>query len=426
MLEKAEYDKIDEVIYKYRHDSGLNAFIIPKKGYSKKYAVFATRYGSINNEFIDPYSGNNIKMPEGVAHFLEHKLFDQKEGSIMDKFSKLGSSPNAYTSFNKTVYLFSCTGKFSENLELLLSFVQNPYFTETSVEKEKDIIKQEINMYRDNPGWRSFFNLLESLYTENPVRKDIVGNLESIEEIDKDMLYKCYNIFYHPSNMVILVVGDVDAEDVFKQINSSITTKYKNPEIKRIFPTESCEINKEYSEEKMPVAIPLFQIGFKDDANNLKRDELLMREVLIKILLEILTGRSSQLYNQLYEEGLINSTFEFDYTGEENYAYSVIGGESKDPDRVREKMFDTIDYMLKNGVAKEVFERVKKAMYGRTIRWFNSLEKISEVFISSYFKNINLFDYFDIYDKINLEYLSSIMKEHFRLDRFAMSVIKGV
>lgn len=154
MPEKLEFNKINEIIYKYKHKSGLNAFVIPKEGYSKKYAIFATHYGSIDNEFIDPYSdnGSSVKMPEGIAHFLEHKLFDQKEGSIMDKFSKLGSNPNAYTSFNRTVYSFSCTDKFSENFELLLSFVQNPYFTETSVEKEKDIIKQEINMYRDNRG----------------------------------------------------------------------------------------------------------------------------------------------------------------------------------------------------------------------------------------------------------------------------------
>jgi predicted Zn-dependent peptidase len=429
MLKKIECNKIDEVIYKYRHNSGLDVCIIPKKGYLKKYAIFATHYGSIDNEFTDPYGDNrdnSIKVPEGIAHFLEHKLFDQKEGSIMDKFAELGSSPNAYTSFNRTVYSFSCTEKFSENFKLLLNFVQNPYFTETGVEKEKDIIKQEINMYRDNPGWRSFFNLLKSLYKENPVRKDIVGNIESIDRINKDMLYKCYNVFYHPSNMVIFVIGDVDINQIFDQVDSLIISNLENPEIKRIFPEDSPEINKEYTEERMSVAIPIFQMGFKDDISNIKDEELITREVTMKILLEILIGRSSKLYSQLYEDGLINNTFEFDYTNEENYAYSIIGGESKEPYKVREKLFEIIECMLKNGVCEEAFERVKKATYGRTIRWFNSLEKVSEIFISSYFKKNNVFDYFNIYDKINLEYLTKLMKEHFKLDRFAISVIKGV
>ncbi|NSW90725.1 MAG: insulinase family protein [Firmicutes bacterium] len=426
MQETLKFDKIGEVMHKYRHDSGLNAFVIPKKGYSKKYTVFATHYGSINNEFIDPYDNNTIKMPEGIAHFLEHKLFDQKEGSIMDKFSELGSSPNAYTSFNKTVYLFSCTERFDENLGLLLSFVQNPYFTELGVEKEKDIIKQEINMFRDNPGWRAFFNLLESLYVMNPVKNDIVGNHESIEKIDKEMLYKCYNIFYHPSNMVIFVIGDVDEERVFNRIESSISKKHKIGKIKRLFPEEPKEINREYIEEKMPVATPIFQMGFKDDTYNLKGEELLMREIAVKILLEIFMGRSSQLYNKLYEEGLINNTFEFDYTAEENYAYSTIGGESIEPGKVKEKIIDTVCFLLKDGLNKEDFQRVKKSLYGKLIRWFNSLEKVSEMFISGYFKGINIFDYFNIYDKINLEYLNHVMKGHFNLDRFAVSVIQGI
>ena len=176
----------------------------------------------------------------------------------------------------------------------------------------------------------------------------------------------------------------------------------------------------------MSVAIPIFQMGFKDDISNIKDEELITREVTMKILLEILIGRSSKLYSQLYEDGLINNTFEFDYTNEENYAYSIIGGESKEPYKVREKLFEIIECMLKNGVCEEAFERVKKATYGRTIRWFNSLEKVSEIFISSYFKKNNVFDYFNIYDKINLEYLTKLMKEHFKLDRFAISVIKGV
>ncbi len=233
-----EYKNIDETVYIHEHSSGLKSFVVPKKGYSKKYATFATHYGSINNEFVMHGEKDAIRVPDGIAHFLEHKLFEQKDGSVMDKFSQLGSNPNAYTSFAQTVYLFSCTDRFKENFQLLLDFVQNPFITEESVEKEKDIIAQEIRMYEDDPNWRVFFNLLDAFYVNNPVKIDIAGTVESISKIDREVLYKCYNTFYHPSNMMILVVGDVEPEEVFKQIEDSVVAKSSKPEIKRIFPDE--------------------------------------------------------------------------------------------------------------------------------------------------------------------------------------------
>ena len=197
IIDKIEYDKAGETLYRYEHSSGLKAFVLPKKGYSKKYAAFATNYGSIDNEFIVPGDKKPTRVPDGIAHFLEHKLFEQEDGNVMDKFSRLGSNPNAYTGFNQTVYLFSCTDRFDDNFRLLLDYVQNPYITEESVEKEKGIIGQEIMMYQDNPGWRAFFNLLGALYRKMPVRIDIAGTIESISKIDRDTLYTCYNTFYH-------------------------------------------------------------------------------------------------------------------------------------------------------------------------------------------------------------------------------------
>ncbi|MFZ5989596.1 MAG: EF-P 5-aminopentanol modification-associated protein YfmH, partial [Bacillota bacterium] len=263
-IKAIEYRNIDEVMYMHEHESGLKSFVVPKRGYSKKYATFATHYGSINNEFVVPGESTATKVPDGIAHFLEHKLFEQKDGSVMDKFSKLGSNPNAYTSFAQTVYLFSCTDRFDENFDLLLNFVQNPYITEESVEKEKDIIGQEIRMYDDNAGWRVFFNLLDAFYEKNPVKIDIAGSIESIGRINKDVLYKCYNTFYHPSNMVVLVVGDVEPDKVFTQIEKNIAINKSNPEIKRLFPDEPDRINKNYIEQSLAVAMPLFQMGFKD------------------------------------------------------------------------------------------------------------------------------------------------------------------
>ena len=423
-IKTIRFEKINEIMHMYEHSSGLKAFVIPKKGYSKKYATFATHYGSINNEFVVPGEKEAIRVPDGIAHFLEHKLFEQKDGSVMDKFSALGSSPNAYTSFNQTVYLFSCTDKFDENFQLLLNYVQNPYITDESVEKEKGIIGQEIQMYQDDPEWRVFFNLLQAFYRENTVRIDIAGTIESISQINKEVLYKCYNTFYHPSNMVILVVGDVDHEKVFEQVEESIKIKQEKPEIKRIFPEEPDTVFKNYVEAKLAVATPIFQAGFRDNISEVKGIEALRREVAVKILLNMIMGRSSALYNELYNEGLINSTFDYDYTIEESYAYSMFGGESPDPEKVRDRIVQAIKDIQRNGLDRNSYDRIRKAMTGRFLKQLNSVERISHTFMSVYFKGVTIFDYFDVYDKITFEYVNSTFAEHFNLDNLALSVIK--
>ena len=421
-----EYKKVDETVHVYEHKSGLKAFVIPKKGYSKKYATFATHYGSINREFIAPGDKSSITAPDGIAHFLEHKLFEQKDGSVMDKFSELGSNPNAYTGFSQTVYLFSCTDRFDENFKLLLDFVQNPYITEESVEKEKGIIGQEINMYQDDPGWRSFFNLLGAFYEMNPVRIDIAGTADSISKINKDILYKCYNTFYTPSNMVICVVGDVAPEEVFRQVESSISNSSSLSDIKRIFPEESKGLNNNYIEQKLAVSTPIFQAGFKDMKTYAKGMECLRREISIRLLLEMIMGKSSVLYSQLYNEGLINNTFEFDYTIEENYAFSMFGGESANPLKVKERISEAIGGLQKNGLDYKNYERIRRAMNGRFIKQLNSVERISYTFTSVYFKDVIIFDYLDIYDKITFGYVNEIFREHFNLDNLALSVVMPV
>ena len=423
-ISTVRYNNIDETMHIYEHKSGLKAFVIPKKGYFKKYATFSTHYGSINTEFIVPGENNATRTPDGVAHFLEHKLFEQKDGSVMDKFSALGSNPNAYTGFSQTVYLFSCTNKFTENFGLLLDFVQNPYITAESVEKEKGIIGQEIKMYEDDPGWRAFFNLLKAFYKNNPVRVDIAGSTESISKIDKDILYKCYNTFYHPSNMVILVVGDVEPQEVFEQVEKNINAVAPKPEITRFFPREIERVNADYTEQGLAVSTPLFQMGFKDNRLDTKGIEVLQHEVAVKILLEMIMGKSSAFYNQLYSEGLINSTFESDFTIEESYAFSMFGGESVDPQKVREKISEEINRIQGSGLDRNNYERIRRALNGRLIRQMNSIERISHTFISVYFKDINIFNYFDVYDKITFEYINKIFKEHFNLDNLALSVIK--
>lgn len=421
-----EYGKLNETMHIYEHESGLRAFVIPKKGYYKKFATFATHYGSINNEFIIPGENKSIRVPDGIAHFLEHKLFEQKDGSVMNKFSELGSSPNAYTGFGQTVYLFSCTDRFDENFSLLLDFVQNPYITEESVEKEKGIIGQEIRMYEDDPGWRVFFNLLKSYYINNPVSIDIAGTAESIGEIDREILYKCYNTFYHPSNMVILVVGDVDPSSVFEQVMKGLIVKTAKSAITRIFPDEPEALNRNYTEQTLAVSVPLFQMGFKGTNTTMKGIELLKYESVLKILLEMIMGKSSELYSRLYSEGLINSSFDSDCTVEEGYIFSMFGGESAEPLKVQDRIAAEIRGLNENGLDKASFERIKRALFGRFIKQLNSVERISHTFISVYFKGLNMFDYYDIYDRISYEYSEQIFREHFNPDKMALSVVKPV
>lgn len=418
-----EYNKINEVMHVYEHESGLKVHVIPKKGYSKKYAAFSTHYGSINSEFVVPGEKEATRVPDGIAHFLEHKLFEQKDGSVMDKFAKLGSSPNAYTGFDQTVYLFSCTDKFEDNFKLLLDYVQNPYLTDESVEKEKGIIGQEIRMYEDNAGWRSFFNLLGAFYEKNPVRIDIAGTIESIGKINKEILYTCYNTFYHPSNMVIVVVGDVDPQSVFELAEKSLVKKDERKPIERVFPQEGNGLKKNYVEQSLAVATPLFQMGFRDNRLD-KGLDMLKHEIGVKLLLEMILGKSSGLYSELYGDGLINSTFETDFTIEENYAFSMFGGESTDPEKVKGKLLAEIESIKKKGLDKNSYERIKKSMSGRFLRQLNSVERISRLFISVYFKGVNMFDYFEVYDKITFEYITELFNEHFNPDNLALSVIK--
>lgn len=419
-----EYKKYKELFYRYEHPSGLNCIVIPKKGYYKKYATFSTQYGSVDNEFVIPGEVEPTKVPDGIAHFLEHKLFEQKDGSVMDKFASLGSKPNAFTSFNQTVYLFSCTDLFNENFKLLLNFVQNPYITDESVEREKKIIGQEINMYRDDPGWRVNFNLLKAMYKHHPVRYDIAGTIDSISEITKETLYKCYNTFYHPSNMIITVVGDVDHIKVFEQVENCIQTSEKAPEIKRIFPKESTDINKSYIEQNMPVSTPLFYIGFKDSNFDLESAEILRYEIAVKLLLSMIMGKSSKLYEELYDKGLINSSFEMDFSLEKSYAYSMLGGESVNPEQVQESIVKEIKLLKKQGLDQEAFNRLIKASMGRFIRQLNSLEAISRSFINLYFKGVTMFDYLDVYDKMKFDYITDVFESHFDINRMALSVIK--
>jgi len=419
-------DILREKIYFHKLDNGLEIFILPKKDYTKKYAIFGTRYGSIDNKFIIPGEKEATEVPEGIAHFLEHKLFESEEGGVFNRFSKLGSNVNAYTNFNSTCYLFSCTDKFYENLSILIDFVQSPYLTDENVEKEKGIIEQEIRMYQDNPNWKVFFNGLRGLYANHPVRIDIAGTVDSIYKINKDELYKCYNTFYVPNNMVVFIVGDVDRDETYKTIEKSLKASYKklSGDVERILPEEAKGIKEKKIEEKLSVSMPLFNIAFKNTNNFLEARELLRTDIETKVLLDTVFGRSSKLYKRLYDQGLINENFETEYTFDVSYGHSVIGGESKDPESVYKAICDEIEAIKNKGLNKEDFERVKKKSIGQHISSYNSVEFIANTFISYYFKGINLFDYITELQSLDYESVSKRFNEHFDLDKGVLSLVK--
>ena len=417
-----------EEMYCGTHSSGLGIYIIPKKGYSKTYAIFGTRYGSVDSKFVVPGEKELTEVPDGIAHYLEHKMFDQPDGSnVFDKFSKYGGNANAFTSFNMTAYLFSATANIEENLETLMDYVQSPYFTAESVQKEQGIIGQEIRMYDDNGGWQLFFGLLNCLYKNHPVKKEIAGTVESISHITADYLYKCYNTFYNLSNMSIVVVGNVDAARIAQVIENGV--KKNEPfseEIKKVYPEEPKEIAKNYTEQKLSVAMPLFMLGFKDTDTGYGGDRLLKKSIEINILLKMLFGKSSSLYKDLYEEGLINNSFSLEYTMQPDYGYTSIDGESSDPKAVYDAVINEVEKVRNKGLSKEDFERIKKVMWGEYIRSQNDVEDYAVTFMQYLFMGIDYFNYYDVYKTVTFEDVQKRFDEHFVKERSALSVVNPV
>ena len=421
-----ENKTLQEKLYHFRVDPGMDLYVLPRPGYRKKYAIFSTRFGSIDNKFRIEPEQEFSDLPDGVAHFLEHKLFEDEEGNVFDRFAALGASANAYTSFTQTTYLFSCTERFAENFGVLLDFVQDPYFTEQTVQKEQGIIGQEIKMYDDHPHWRVFFNLLESLYQAHPVRNDIAGTVESISRITPELLYRCYNTFYHPSNMAVFVVGDLDPQQVYSLTAENLAARNYSPlgAIVRSFPAEPSEVLKRRAEQQLVVSEPLVFIGYKDNAvKYLKGCELMRREILMELVLDILFGTSEKFYNDLYRDDLIDENFGAEYSAESNYGYVMIGGETKDPDQLCERIMGAIETMNKVGIDEEQFERHRRKILGGYIRRFNSLEFIANNFLAYRFRETDLFELPSILQEIKLEEALALVKENLDPQRHAVSLI---
>ncbi|WP_026566495.1 EF-P 5-aminopentanol modification-associated protein YfmH [Bacillus sp. UNC41MFS5] len=422
-MEKISFDQLQEELYHEKLANGLNVYILPKKGFNKTFATFTTKYGSVDNTFVPLGKEEYVKVPDGIAHFLEHKLFEKEDGDVFQQFSRQGASANAFTSFTRTAYLFSSTSDVEKNLETLIDFVQDPYFSEKTVEKEKGIIGQEITMYDDNADWRLYFGLIQNLYQNHPVKIDIAGTIESISHITKDWLYECYNTFYHPSNMLLFIVGPVDPDSFMNQVKENQAKKeYKDmPEIKRKFENEPTESAEKRQVLEMNVQTSKCLLGIKALHVDQSGNEMLKNELTMNVLLDLLFGKSSENYNQLYNEGLIDETFSFDYTQEQGFGFAMIGGDTGEPD----KLAETLQKMLLDAKNQTVFngeqlERAKKKKIGAFLRAVNSPEYIANQFTRYAFNDMNLFDVVPTLEKITLNDVKMLASEVISEERFSV------
>ena len=418
---------IKEKAYTEKLENGLTVIVIPKKNANKKYVILGTHFGSIDNRFIMPKTGEEVFIPDGVAHFLEHKMFEQPNGTnSLDTLMALGIDANAYTTNDHTAYLFECTNNFYKGLDELMDYVQHPYFTDANVEKEKGIIGQEIRMYDDDPGWQLYMNAIDCMYKENPIKIDIAGTVESISEITPDVLYKCYNTFYHPSNMIMVICGDFVPEEIIEEVKKRLVNKETSQgEIKRIYPPKEDEINKPYKEVEMEVSNPLFAIAYKD-TEDLKenREQIVAKHIAIEIILNMIIGKSSELYKELYENGDLLAEPSLDYEFSDEYAHIIISGQSKAPEKIQEKIKEVVRKYKEKGLDSEHFNRIKKKIYGDYVVEYNSVSDIARMFLADKMKKINSFDYIEEYNTVTKEYTEEVLKNVFKEDKMVLSVIK--
>ena len=424
-----ENSKVKEKVYIEKLDNGLTVMIIPKPGVQKKYMIWGTNYGSNDNEFIVPGEEEKTTVPNGVAHFLEHKMFEQENGTnSLDVLTALGTEANAYTTNDHTAYLFECTDNFYEAMDELMDYVQHPYFTDENVEKEKGIIGQEIMMYDDYPEWKVYLNAMEAMYHNNPIKIDIVGTIETISKIDKEILYKCYETFYNPSNMAMVICGDFEPEKLIEEVKKRLIDKKSNGKIERIFKEEPEEIVKEKIEQKLEVSQPLYTIGIKDKIDNVEnsnKTDIVKKHIAIEILLNIIMGRSSKLYKELYNEGLIYSGASLDYEFSKTYAHILIAGQSTEPEKLYNKFKARVKELIENGIDENDFERNKKMIYGGYVKEYNDVTDIARMFLADYFKGINSFDYIEEINSINVEYLNQVLKDVFKESKMVLSIVKS-
>lgn len=408
---------------KIMHDSGLMILIWKTEGFSVKHALFGTRYGSVNTTFKTRDDKDFVTVPNGIAHYLEHKLFENEDCGVFELYAQTGASGNAYTTFDKTCYLFSCTDNFIPSLRILLDFVQKPYFTEETVQKEQGIIGQEIRMYEDDPNWRVFFNMLGGIYHKNPVKIDIAGTIESIAQINADLLYRCYNTFYNLHNMVLAVSGDVDEDEIIRLCDEMLIPS-ENKELMTIVPEEPYEVAQKYTEQRLEVAVPMFDLGYKSAP--VSNEEIVRCEVLSNMVLSMLADESSDFYKKLYDEGLINSAFSSETFAGEGFFVPIFGGESREPEKVAELIGEEIERRKKTGFSDEEFETVRRAYYGSLIRSLGNPESIAGGLINAGLRGTgDAFSYIEEVARVTPRDAEEFLRQRFDTNNCTLSVIRS-
>lgn len=419
-MNKLIYPKLGETLYRTVLPNGLTVMVVPKKGFTKKCAYFATKYGSIHTKFI--HKGKAITSPDGVAHYLEHKMFELPNRDVMEEFAALGANPNAFTTYFCTAYYFTCTENFEEALELLLTFVSTPYFTEESVEREQGIIAQEIRMYEDSADSRVYEDLFTAMYTHHPVKTPIAGTVESIAQITAQTLQDCYDAFYQPSNMVLTVVGDVDPEQVVELAQKTLPTEKRELAISDFGETEPLHCRGRDTGRTMDVAMPTFQLGFKCPPSE-EGEGCVLQQIIGDLAAEALMGESSELYLKLYRQGLIDGSFAAGYEDMPGVALLSCGGDSRDPEAVRKAIIEEAQELKATGVDKGLFLRLKKSALGRRYRALDSFDSLCFRLCAGHFDRSDYLEFPRLYEAVTKKQVDDFIRQNITWENCAMSVI---
>ena len=406
-------------------DNGLKVYICQKKGFGKKIGMFGTKYGSVVNDFVDITTGKRIKVPDGIAHFLEHKLFEKEGANALDLFSKMGVSSNAYTSFDQTVYFFETSEKFEESIAMLVKLIKEPYFTDENVQKEQGIIGQEISMYDDDPTFMVYFNALRAMYQKNPVRIDIAGTIESISHITKELLYTCYNTFYSPQNMFFLVVGDVEVDKTIDVIEENIKNYENkvdtNAKIEKFSEEEPKEIAQKEIIQKMEIYLPQLCIGYKLDLA--KNEEIVRNEIIVSIISDMYFSKQSDFFEKEYNSGKINGFIDMQYEGSDTFSHVIISTTSTDIEGIEKDILEYINQIKNTSIDKELFEVIKRKKIGEAILSSDNLNVSYRRVIDSILDDTNVYADMEILKNINENDIKEFLNKLNEVNRVSSKII---
>lgn len=415
-----EYAALHERMQTRTLENGLRVCYLPKEGFCKTFAILAADFGSVDASFT--FEGQRYDTPAGVAHFLEHKMFEDEDGNALQKFARTGASPNAFTSHTMTAYHFSCTDRLMENLEILLKFVFTPYFTDENVAKERGIIAQEIRMVEDTPGWQVFVGLFEGLYRDHPVRVSIPGSEESISRITPDLLYTCHRAFYSPKNMALVVCGSADFDKVCRL--AAQLSPQDAPEIgQRHYGARRSTVSELTVTRHMQVSQPQFLLGFKDEPVRAGESRL-RRSLTGELAVRLLCGDNSPLYNELYGKRLIGRDFDTDYVLIPDGAAAILGGESRDPEAAREAIEREAARLAREGIDSALFSRMKKAVYGLHLRVLDTPDSYARQEIDAIFGGEHYLDFAALFETVGPEDVQAMLARWAQPDRSSLSVVE--